>query len=66
MPEKAEKKRYGRESKTVSIKMSPIVYEKFKAIAEREQLPISIAVEILMSEAIERGYIDKAREVKTQ
>ena len=56
-----KKKRYGRESIPVNLKLSEKVWDKFKKLAEEEQLPLSIAVEMLLSEAIERGYIDKAR-----
>lgn len=60
--EENEKKRYGRKTITVSLKFSPVVWSKFREIAERENLGLSDAVEMLMSDAISRGYIDKARE----
>ena len=59
---KNKKTRYGRASKAVTMKLSPNVWEKFKVLVEREQLTYGLALEIMMSEAIERGYIVKARE----
>ena len=55
-------KRSSRVSKSVTLKFSPIVWEKFKELARREQLPYGLALEIVMGEAIERGYIVKIRE----
>jgi hypothetical protein len=59
--EQSEKKT-GRVSVSVSLKFSPKVWEKFKEMARREELGYSMAVELLMSEALERGYIVKSRE----
>jgi len=58
----SEKKRTGRVSISVTLKFSPKVWEKFKELAKREELGYSMALEMLMSEALERGYIDKSRE----
>jgi len=55
-------KRSSRVSKSVTLKFSPIVWEQFKELARREQLPYGLALEILMGESIERGYIIKIRE----
>jgi len=55
-------KRSSRVSKSVTLKFSPIVWEKFKDLARREQLPYGLALEIIMGESIERGYIVKIRE----
>ena len=57
-----DKKRTGRVSVSVTLKFSPKVWEKFKEMAKREELGYSMALEMLMSEALERGYIDKSRE----
>ena len=57
-----EKKRTGRVSISVTLKFSPKVWEKFKEMAKREELGYSMALEMLMSEALERGYIEKSRE----
>jgi len=58
----SEKKRTGRVSISVTLKFSPRIWEKFKELAKREELGYSMALEMLMSEALERGYIDKSRE----
>ena len=55
-------KRSSRVSKSVTLKFSPIVWEQFKELARREQLPYGLALEIVMGEAVERGYIIKIRE----
>ena len=55
-------KRSSRVSKAVTLKFSPIVWEQFKEVARREQLPYGLALEIVMGEAVERGYIIKVRE----
>ena len=55
-------KKTGRVSVSVSLKFSPKVWEKFKEMARREELGYSIAVEMLMTEALERGYIVRSRE----
>jgi len=65
MPESEKEqgeKRTGRVSVSVTLKFSPKVWEKFKEMAKREELGYSMALEMLMSEALERGYIDKSRE----
>ena len=59
--EKNERKT-GRVSISVTLKFSPKVWEKFKEMAKREELGYSMALEMLMSEALKRGYIDKSRE----
>jgi len=59
---KNEGKRSGRTSKSVTLKFSPKIWEKFKDMVRREQLTYGLALEILMGEAIERGYIIKVRE----
>ncbi len=60
----SKKPRSSRVSKSVTLKFSPIVWEKFKDLARREQLTYGLALEIMMGEAIERGYIVKIRENK--
>ncbi len=55
-------KRSGRTSKSVTLKFSPKIWEKFKELVRREELTYGLALEILMGEAIERGYIIKVRE----
>ena len=57
-----KKSRSSRVSKPVTLKFSPIVWEKFRDLARKEQLPYGLALEIVMSEAIERVYIVKIRE----
>ena len=57
-----KKTRSGRTSKSVTLKFSPKIWERFKELAKREELAYGLALEIMMGEAIERGYIIKARE----
>ena len=57
-----ERKRTGRVSVSVTLKFSPRLWERFKELAKKEELGYSMALEMLMSEALERGYIDKSRE----
>jgi len=57
-----EEKKTGRVSVSVTLKFSPKLWEKFKEMAKREELGYSMALEMLMSEALKRGYIDKSRE----
>ncbi len=58
----SKKPRSSRVSKSVTLKFSPIVWEKFKDLARREQLTYGLALEIMMGEAIERGYVIRVRE----
>jgi len=55
-------KRSSRLTKSVTLKFSPKIWEQFKDLARREQLPYGLALELMMGEAIERGYIVKVRE----
>jgi hypothetical protein len=57
-----EEKKTGRVSVSVTLKFSPKLWEKFKEMAKKEELGYSMALEMLMSEALKRGYIDKSRE----
>ena len=55
-------KRSSRLTKSVTLKFSPKIWEQFKELARREELPYGLALEIVMGESIERGYIIKVRE----
>ena len=55
-------KRSSRLTKSVTLKFSPKIWDQFTELARREQLPYGLALEIVMGEAIERGYIIKVRE----
>lgn len=49
--------------KSFTIRLNPDIFYKFKERALQENLPISNAIEIVLQESLQRGYIIR-REVK--
>lgn len=50
--------------KTFSVRLNPDIFLMFRERALQENIPVSSALEILIQEALERGYIVRKVEVK--
>lgn len=50
-------------TKSVHIRLNEKIKSEFEALARSEQMQLSEAVEMLMLEAISRGYINKTKHV---
>ncbi|AZG03534.1 hypothetical protein [Sulfolobus spindle-shaped virus] len=51
-----------KEREYVGIKLDREIKEKFVFLAKQEKLTLTDAIEILIIEALSRGYIDKKRQ----